>query len=350
MIINLALLTYINSVSVKLGVRIQDSFFYTKLIALAMIIFIGLIQLSNGHRETLKAGLYLKPESPVKIGLAFYSGLFAYSGWEALNMSCEEVKNLKRNLPAAIYISLGIVTIVYTLANISYFTVLSSQDIIDSEIVAVTFVKHTLPVLRYIMPFLVTCSIVGSLNSTVFHSGRMYFSAAREGHLPTLFGMLSIKSMTPIPALLLDCITSIVVLALSGNDITKMLEFYGFLRSAALASGVVALLWLRYKRPMLMRPKKFPIIFPIIFLLMSLFMTFVPLYQNYVMGLITLALLLLGAVVYRLFIHKEKFNRARKHLLGRCMVNFTETSQKILKVIPCEVEPDYEKLLLEMSR
>ncbi|MGH0137551.1 UNVERIFIED_CONTAM: hypothetical protein FKN15_004875 [Acipenser sinensis] len=75
-------LTAVNCYSVKAATRVQDAFAAAKLLALGIIIVIGFVQIGKGDTE------YLLPENAFKdtntdigkIGLALYSGLFAYGG------------------------------------------------------------------------------------------------------------------------------------------------------------------------------------------------------------------------------------------------------------------------------
>ena len=56
---------------------------------------------------------------------------------DSLNYLTEELQDPFRNLPLAIYISMPLISVVYILANISYFTVLSPDELIESAAVAV---------------------------------------------------------------------------------------------------------------------------------------------------------------------------------------------------------------------
>jgi solute carrier family 7 (L-type amino acid transporter), member 5 len=74
---------------------------------------------------------------PGKLAVAFYSGIFSYAGWNYLNFMTEELRDPFKNLPRAIYISLPLVTGIYVLANMAYLAVLTPQQMIASNAIAV---------------------------------------------------------------------------------------------------------------------------------------------------------------------------------------------------------------------
>lgn len=148
--------------------------------------------------QPFAGGLY----SPGYISLAFYSGLFSYSGWNYLNFVTEELKDPYRNLPKAICISLPVVTIIYMITNIAYFSVLSPDEILSSDAVAVTFGDKMLGYFAWIMPFAVACSTFGSLNGAIFASSRLFFVGARNGHLPAAISLINVNCLTPVPSLI----------------------------------------------------------------------------------------------------------------------------------------------------
>ena len=81
----------------KWATFVQDIFTYAKLTALVAIIIAGFVQLGRGKVEYFT---WDNTEDDItKIALSFYSGLFAYNGWNYLNFVIEELQDPVKNLP-----------------------------------------------------------------------------------------------------------------------------------------------------------------------------------------------------------------------------------------------------------
>ena len=81
-----------------------------------------------------------------------------------MNNTIDDLKDPKRTLPRSIIISLLICVFVYFLTFSSYFTALSTYDMLMSDATAVSFAERVFPPLLYIIPIGVTMSCVGGKN------------------------------------------------------------------------------------------------------------------------------------------------------------------------------------------
>merc|ERR1719474_1760129 len=104
----ICILAFINCWDVKWATAVQDIFTYAKLLALFIIIATGIVQLGRGKTEYFTWDDTEKDFT--RIALSFYSGLFAYNGWNYLNFVIEELQDPVRNLPRAIAISIILVS------------------------------------------------------------------------------------------------------------------------------------------------------------------------------------------------------------------------------------------------
>ncbi|CAH1780167.1 unnamed protein product [Owenia fusiformis] len=326
----ISLLTIVNVLNVRWATRIQDLFTAAKLLALAMITVTGLVVIFMGETTNFENSFDGTIKDVGKISLSLYSGLFAYAGWNFLNCVTEELQNPYVNLPRAIYISLPIVSVFYVMANISYYTVLSPAEVMASNAVAVTFADKLYGVMAWIIPVFVALSTFGGVNGLLFTSGRLFFVGAREGQLPDAMAMIHAKRFTPAPALLFTGGLSIVMLV--SDDIFSLINYMSFVQWFSVGLSVLGLIYLRYKRPELPRPIKFPIIIPISFLIICIFLLIVPLYAAPVDTGIGVAIVASGVPVYLIGV---KWKNKPKSFL-RFTAHITRTLQKALWVVSQE--------------
>ncbi|KAK6174528.1 hypothetical protein SNE40_017786 [Patella caerulea] len=322
----ITLLTFINVASVKLATRVQDIFTFAKLFALFIIIITGLVKIALGETEYFQDAFQGTSTDVGSISLAFYSGLFAYAGWNFLNFVTEELIDPYVNLPRAIYISIPIVTIVYVMANIAYFSVVSPSAMIASNAVAVTFGERIHYVLRYIIPIFVALSTFGGVNGLLFTSGRLFFVGAREGHLPEIVSMIQIQKFSPLPAMLFTGTMS--VLMLISKDIYSLINYMSFVQWLSVGASIFGMLYLRRAKPNMDRPIVMPTIIPVAFLIVVVFLLIIPLYAAPKDTLMGVLIVCTGIPVYVIGIMWKKKPKIFTDLVN----DLTKKSQKLFLV------------------
>ena len=169
-----------------------------------------------------------------------------------MNFIIEELKDPVKNLPRAIAISCTLVTVVYVLANISFYTLLSPEEVLGSQAVAVTYAERAFGVIAWTIPgkfvkenkisrlkvkniyalnlFLkivfVALSTFGAVNGILLTSSRLFYAGANEGQMPEILTMIQIQRFTPTPAVLAMALLSMLYLTVS--DIFALINYVGF--------------------------------------------------------------------------------------------------------------------------
>ena len=206
-----------------------------------------------------------------------------------------------------IHSALPLVIVAYLFANTAYFLVLPLSITSTSTTIAVAFGSQVLgPLGSLLLALTVSGSCVGALNATIFTSSRLFYAAAKEGYLPSIFGRLGLRSrrlvrlpsrtapgqqergirrllaklcaddstnavfLTPIPALLLNF--GLTAMYITLGTFRTLLTFYGVAGYFFYFLTVLGLLILRVKEPSLNRPYKCFLGTPVIFCCVSLFL------------------------------------------------------------------------------
>ncbi|XP_065092507.1 Y+L amino acid transporter 2 [Ochlerotatus camptorhynchus] len=294
--VTICALTYINAYDVRVTTKMQNIFMFTKIGALVLVIIVGVVWMWLGGTENFENAFENTETDPGKLAVAFYSGIFSYAGWNYLNFMTEELRDPYKNLPRAIYISLPLVTGIYVLANMAYVAVLSPQQILSSDAIAVTFAQKAMGWGAFVMPILVAISAFGGLSVHIMTSSRMCFVGARNGHMPEILSHINVNRYTPMPSLVFLCMLSLLYLFIS--DVYVLITYSSIVESFFIMLSVSAVLYFRYTRPDINRPIKVPLWVPTLFVIICAFLIVIPCYvAPYEVGMGVL-LTLAGIPVY----------------------------------------------------
>ena len=296
----LSAVTAINCISVRAAARLQVFFTAIKLLALAILVAIGLGKLSQGQTESFKSPFQGTTNNLGRIGHAFYSGLWAYDGWNQLNLITEELKEPHTTLPRGVVIAVPLVTFCYLTMNIAYLAILSPNEMTHSNAVAVMAASKVGITLKFLMPLIVALSCFGAMNGSSFVTGRTLFSMAREGQMPGCFAMLHKQFRTPFPAILFR--SFLALLMLIPSDISMLISWFGFGTWIFYLATFVSLIVLRFKLPSEPRPVKVNICIPLIMTLVSIYFVLVPFLDKPLDSVYGLCVILTGIPVYLVFI------------------------------------------------
>uniref|UniRef100_A0A0A9Z178 B(0,+)-type amino acid transporter 1 n=1 Tax=Lygus hesperus TaxID=30085 RepID=A0A0A9Z178_LYGHE len=286
----------INCYSVDLSTNVMNIFTAAKLLAVAIVIGVGMYKIFEGNTKYLERPFEGTTYSVGNIATAFYTGLWAYDGWNNLNYVTEEIQNPSKNLPRSIAIAIPLVTICYVLINVSYLAVMSPAEMAESEAVAVTFGNRVLGVMAWLIPVSVTVSTFGSAHGTLFAAGRLCFAASREGHLLNILSYVHVKRLTPAPGLIFH---SLIAVAMVGSGtIDSLIDFFSFTAWIFYGGAMLALIVMRFTRPNFPRPYKVPIIIPIVVLAISLYLIVAPIIDTPQIEYLYATFFILGGLVF----------------------------------------------------
>ncbi|GAB1606425.1 b(0,+)-type amino acid transporter 1-like [Argonauta hians] len=321
----LVFIAFINAYSVKFATKIQNILTVTKIAAIFIITIGGFYYIAIGKIDFISEGFLDTSENPSDIALGFYNGLWAYDGWNNLNFVTEELKDSHKNLPRAIMIGIPTVTFCYILVNIGYFTVMSKEEILMSNAVAVVWGKKVLGVMAWIMPVFVVLSCFGAANGSLFSSGRLNLVVARGGHLMKALSFIHAKRFTPVPSIIFTTLVGIFLIVVF--ELNSLIEFFSF--TAWIFHGLTCLcvIILRYTQPDLHRPYRVPIFIPVLVILGSVYLIVTPIILNpRIEFFYAFMFVLSGLLVYFPFVHYK--------LRVPYIDEITAVVQKVLMIAP----------------
>ncbi|MEU7113387.1 amino acid permease [Streptomyces sp. NPDC046182] len=184
---------------------------------------------------------------------------FSYIGFDAITTAGEEVKNPRRNIPIAILICLGVVTLLYGAVALSAVGALGADDVAGRPAALSLVVDQVTgsTIGGGIIAFGAVVAIASVVLAVMYGQTRVLMSMSRDGLVPRVFERVSPKSATPVANTWIVAAVFAVPAAFSSLDVVVGLTTIGTL--AVMAVVNIAVIALRRRNPELSRSFRVPL-------------------------------------------------------------------------------------------
>lgn len=238
------ILTVLNGLGIRKGAGFQNIFTLLGIGTLAAIIALGF---SSGKGDFSHFQPFFSETFSTKefsfIGVALVGVIFTYSGWTVLVYIAGEIKNPRRNIPSAMAVAVGAVTLLYILMNGIYLyaqplNAMSGKVEVGYQTVKILFAENT----TLLFSFIIILMVLSSLNATILSGARVYYAMAREGRFFKWMGELHPRHRVPVKSLWLQFVwVAILILAGTFNQLLTYTVFVMVVFSFLSGSGLFIL-------------------------------------------------------------------------------------------------------------
>ncbi len=352
-IVIITLLTFTNTLGVKLGAVVQNVFTTAKVVALLGVIAVGLVAknaaaITANFGNAFFANADLHRQHPLQVGSFFGIGggsavvgvatlvavvqvgsLFSSDAWNNVTFTAGEIQNPRRNLPLSLGIGTGVVLLLYILCNLVYLAVLPMQGTAGAATLAgrgiafaaedrvATAVMETAAsgfrtagagVGAKLMAGAILISTFGCVNGMLLAGARVYYAMSRDGLFFHATGKLDARTGVPVNSLWLQWAWT-CLLCLSGSY-GQLLDYVIFAVLVFYVLTIFGLFVLRRTRPEAARPYRafgYPVL-PALYIVMAMWICGVLLRYKPQYTWPGLLLVLLGVPVY--WLRARRFDAA----------------------------------------
>lgn len=324
-IASIVILTTINLRGIKLGKIVQNSFTFTKVIALVIILAGGLIALNNIGSWQANISYFWEAASfrngtwesitgfalVAALGSAMVGSLFSSDAWNNITFTAGEVINPKRNIPLSLFFGTLLVTIMYLFANLVYLYILplrgiesgltvmergiqfASQDRVGTAALEMLMGSSA----AIVMSLFIMFSTFGCNNGLILAGSRIFYAMSKDKLFFKSAGEINTRGV-PAKALVFQAFWA-SLLCLSGTY-SQLLDYVVFAVLIFYVLTIIGIFILRRKKPDAERPYKafgYPVI-PAVYILLATIIMFILLVHKPDYTWPGLIIVLLGIPVY----------------------------------------------------
>ena len=301
------LISMLNYIGIKKAGDFQLVFTFLKVAIILAVVVIGL-GYGGGNWQNF-AGTFTGAQGGITgFMAALVAALWAYDGWNDLNMVSGEIRNPERSIPRALIFGVALVGILYMLVNAAVQYVLPVAAIAASprpasDALAVVLGGWGAGLVSAGMAL----SMLVAMNGTVMSGARVPYAVSRDRYFFSALAEVHPRFRTPAVAIVVQAVLAIVLLLLGGS----FRQFFSLAIFAEwlfyMVAGTTVFVF-RKREPDAVRPYRvwgYPVV-PILFVLASAVLLYFTFRDNYPNSAIGCLVILAGVPVFYGFARRRK--------------------------------------------
>jgi amino acid transporter/nucleotide-binding universal stress UspA family protein len=303
----------------------------TKIFILGLLVLFGSIAMAQTEAWHSRFSVGFLPNGIMGVFVAMGFTFIAFEGYEIIAQSGEEVIDPIRNIPRAIFVSIGIAVFIYVLVGaVAIGATVPPEGLKayqylgqEGEVAVIQVAQQVFPggIGGWILLISGLASTTSALNATTYASSRVSFAMGRDRNLPKFFASIHPIRHTPSMAVIATGLLMLLMAwTLPISDIASSASIM-FLLLFLLVN--VAVLYLRRQQPEMERGFRVPWFpwLPLIAILSNLFLAASVFSFSAIAWYFAIAWIVVGLLAYSLYFRgKEAMEKPKEILLEEVLV------------------------------
>ena len=210
-------ITFINYIGVKKAGEFQLFFTILK-VAIVLGVILVAFAFAHGGMANFTTAYHEARGGMVGFMIALVAALWAYDGWNNLNMVAGEIRRPERSIPIALVAGVGVVAALYMLLNAAVQFVMPADAVAASGGPAADAVRIALGVAAAsVFTAAMAFQMLATLNGAILTGARVPFAAAHDGYFVHALARVHPRYRTPSASLVFQAVLSILLILMIGK-------------------------------------------------------------------------------------------------------------------------------------